>query len=177
MNSSSIGKALQICLITISALSLALASRDTLARSRMGSATVTTEANLPCFKIDNKEEKSRGPTSLKMLSISEITPDGAKNMWTLMFPNTSFGSPTYRLPENSCVRYGQVPTGAEASNARPLKMGKIYSVSFLGRPISPSDPTSRYSAKFCVLSAPSGGFHAIQLIGHEEACPAELPPK
>lgn len=142
----------------------------------MGSATVTTEANLPCFKIDNEEEKSRGPTSLKMLSISELTPDGAKNMWTLMFPNTSFGSPTYyQLPENGCVRYGQVPIGAEASDARPLKMGKIYSVSFLGRPISPSYPTSRYSARFCIFNAPSGGFHAFQLIGDREACPAELP--
>lgn len=143
----------------------------------MGSAMVITEVNLPCFKIENEEERLRGTTSLKMLSISEITPSGAKNMWTLMFPNTSFGSPTYRLPENSCVRYGQVPTGAEASDARPLEIGKIYSVSFLGRPLSPSDPTSRYSATFCVLSLPSGGFHAIQLKNDAKACPNKIPSK
>ena len=92
--------------------------------SRMGTAAVMTEAGLPCFKIASEEEHSRGPVSLKMLTISTPGPNGWKDVWTVMFPNASFGDPSYRLPNKGCVRYGKAPEGAESSDAAPLVAGK-----------------------------------------------------
>ena len=145
--------------------------------SRMGTAAVMTEAGLPCFKIASEEERSRGPVSLKMLTISTPGPNGWNNVWTVMFPNASFGDPSYRLPNKGCVRYGKAPEGAESSDAAPLIAGKVYGVSFLGRPPSASDPTSRYSADFCLLTAPAGGFQVVQLTNGKNTCAPEEKPR
>ena len=154
-----------------------LTAIDASAWSRMGRAAVMTEAGLPCFQIANEEERSRGPVSLKMLTISTPGPNGWKNVWMVMFPNASFGDPTYRLPDRGCVRYGKAPEGAESSDAAPLAAGKVYGVSFLGRPPSASDPTSRYSADFCLLTAPSGGYHVVQLTNGRNVCTPEEQPR
>ena len=158
---------------TLFFLRAALATIDASAWSRMGPAAVITEAGLPCFQIANEEERSRGPVSLKMLKISTPGPNCWKYVWTVMFPNASFGDPTYRLPSRGCVRYGKAPEGAESSDAAPLIAGKVYGVSFLGRPPSASDPTSRYSADFCLLMAASGGFHVVQLTNGKNTCAPE----
>lgn len=140
-----------------------LASMNAGATSRMGEAAVVTEEGLPCFKIADEEERKRGRTSLKMLIISEKSVDGWQDIWTVMFPNESFGDPAYRLPKNACLRYGQAPAGVEASDARPLQPGRIYDVFFMGRPPSASDPTSRYGTQFCVLATATDGLRAVQL--------------
>ncbi|MDN2679996.1 hypothetical protein [Janthinobacterium sp. SUN033] len=150
-----------------------LTAIDASAWSRMGPAAVITEAGLPCFQIANEEERSRSPVSLKMLTISTPGPNGWKNVWTVMFPNAAFGDPTYRLPNRGCVRYGKALEGAESSDAAPLVAGKVYGVSFLGRPSSASDPTSRYSADFCLLTAQAGGFHVLQLTNGKNTCASE----
>jgi len=142
---------------------LALASVHANATSRMGQAAVITEAGLPCFKIADEEEQTRGRTRLKMLTISEQTANGWQDIWIVMFPNESFGDPHYQLPKSACIRYGHAPAGVEASDATPLQAGKIYSVFFMGRPPSASDPTSRYGTKFCVLASSSGELRAVQL--------------
>ena len=154
-----------------------LTAIDASAWSRMGRAAVITEAGLPWFKIATEEERSRGPVSLKMLTISTPGPNGWNNVWTVMFPNASFGDPSYRLPNRGCVRYGKAPEGAESSDAVPLVAGKVYGVSFLGRPPSASDPTSRYSADFCLLTAASGGFQVIQLKNSKNTCAPEEKPR
>ncbi|WP_298407254.1 hypothetical protein [Janthinobacterium sp.] len=150
---------------------------DASAWSRTGTAAVMTEAGLPCFQIANEEERSRGPVSLKMLTISTPGPNGWNNAGTVMFPNASFGDPTYRLPDRGCVCYGKAPEGAESSDAAPLIAGKVYGVSFLGRPPSASDPTSRYSADFCLLTAPAGGFQVVQLTNGKNTCAPEEEPR
>lgn len=162
---------------TLLFLLAALTSVDVSAWSRMGRAAVMTEAGLPCFKIANEEERSRGPVSLKMLTISTPEPNGWKDVWTVMFPNASFGDPSYQLPNRGCVRYGKAPEGAESSDATPLVAGKVYGVSFLGRPPSASDPTSRYSADFCLLTAPAGGFQVVQLTNGNNTCASEKKPR
>lgn len=155
----------------------ALTSVNASAWSRMGTAAVMTEAGLPCFKIASEEERSRGPVSLKILTISTPGPNGWNNVWTVRFPNASFGDPSYRLPNRGCVRYGKAPEGAESSDAAPLIAGKVYGVSFLGRPPSASDPTSRYSADFCLLTAPAGGFQVVQLTNGKNTCAPEEKPR
>lgn len=140
-----------------------LASMNASATSRMGEAAVVTEEGLPCFKIADEEERKRGRTNLKMLIISEKSDDGWQDIWTVMFPNESFGDPTYRLPKSACIRYGHAPAGVEASDAKPLRQGTIYSVSFFGRPDSASDPTLGYGAAFCVLADIAGRLHAVQM--------------
>lgn len=165
------------CRHTLLFLLAALTSVDVSAWSRMGHAAVITEAGLPCFKIANEEERSRGPVRLKMLTISTPGPNGWENVWTVMFPNASFGDPAYRLPNRGCVRYGKAPEGAESSDATPLVAGKVYGVSFLGRPPSASDPTSRYSADFCLLTAPAGGFQVVQLTNGKANCASEAKPR
>ena len=162
---------------TLLFLLAALTNVNASAWSRMGTAAVMTEAGLPCFKIASEEERSRGPVSLKMLTISTPGPNGWKDVWTVMFPNASFGDPNYRLPNKGCVRYGKAPEGAESSDAAPLVAGKVYGVSFLGRPPSASDPTSRYSADFCLLTAASGGFQVIQLKNSKNTCAPEEKPR
>ena len=154
-----------------------LTTIDASAWSRMGRAAVITEAGLPCFKIASEEERSRGPVSLKMLTISTPGPNGWNNVRTVMFPNASFGDPSYRLPNRGCVPYGKAPEGAESSDAAPLIAGKVYGVSFLGRPPSASDPTSRYSADFCLLTAPAGGFQVVQLTNGKNTCAPEEKPR
>jgi hypothetical protein len=150
-----------------------LTTIDASAWSRIADAHVHSVNGMPCFQIANEEERSRGPVSLKMLTISTPGPNGWKDVWTVMFPNASFGDPTYRLPSRGCVRYGKAPEGAESSDAAPLIAGKVYGVSFLGRPPSASDPTSRYSADFCLLTAASGGFHVVQLTNGKNTCAPE----
>lgn len=150
-----------------------LTTIDASAWSRTGTAAVMTEAGLPCFQIASEEQRSSGPVSLKMLTISTPGPNGWKDVWTVMFPNASFGDHTYRLPDRGCVCYGKAPVGAESSDAAPLVAGKVYGVSLLGRPPSASDPTSRYSADFCLLMAPSGGFHVVQLTNGKNTCAPE----
>lgn len=142
---------------------LALASAHTNATSRMVQAAVITEAGLPCFKIADEEERVRGRTSLTMLTISEQTANGWQNIWMLMFRNESFGDPHYQLPKGACIRYGHAPVGVDASDAKPLQAGKIYSVFFMGRPPFASDPTSRYGTEFCMLTSSSGELRTVQL--------------
>lgn len=142
---------------------LVLASMPASATSRMGHAAVVTEAGLPCFKIADEEERKRGRTSLKMLIISEKSTEGWQDIWSVRFPNASFGDPDYRLPKNACIRYGHAPAGVDASDATPLRQNTIYSVFFMGRPPSASDPTSRYGTQFCVLATATDGLLAVQL--------------
>lgn len=148
------------CLLLTSML---LASMPASATSRMGTAAVVTEAGAPCFKIAEEEERSRGKTSLKRLFISEQRPKDWETIWVATFPNASPGDPDYQLPNNGCLRYGDVPAGVDASSAKPLQPGKTYSVAFMGRPPSSSDPTSFYGAQFCVLADGAGGLRAVQL--------------
>ena len=161
---------------------LVLASMPASATSRMGEAEVITEAGLPCFKIADEEERKRGRTSLKMLIISEKSTGGWQDIWAVRFPNASFGDPDYRLPKNACIRYGHAPAGVEASDARPLRQNTIYSVFFMGRPPSGSDPTSRYGTQFCVLATATDGLRAVQLT-HDTStsmdpdCARHAPPK
>lgn len=51
-------------------------SMNAAAWSRMGPTAVIMEAGLPCFKISKEEERSRGPVSLKMLTISKSEQNG-----------------------------------------------------------------------------------------------------
>lgn len=144
-------------------ISLLLASMPASATSRMGAAAVVTEAGAPCFRIAQEEERSRGKTRLKRLFISEQRPSDWETIWVVTFPNASPGDPDYQLPNNGCLRYGDVPAGVEASQAKALQPGKTYSVGFMGRPPSASDPTSLYDAQFCVLADGAGGLRAVQL--------------
>lgn len=150
-------------------MSLGLHARAT---SRIADAEISSVNGTPCFTISQKEEKRNGQPLLGALSISDLSEKPAVGVWSFYMT----GGKKVPLSSKSCLRYADLPQGANGMPAPELQTGRVYSIFLNGRPNDPSDPTYGYMGKFCIV-ATSTGERQIIAIGsdtpawRQDSCP------
>ena len=142
------------------------------ATSRIADADISAVNGTPCFTISQKEEKRNGQPLLGALSISDLSEKPAVGVWSFYMT----GGKKVPFSSKSCLRYGDLPQGANGMPAPELQTGRVYSIFLNGRPNDPSDPTYGYMGKFCIV-ATSTGERQIIAIGsdtpawRQDSCP------
>jgi len=116
------------------------------ATSRIADAEISSIDGVPCFTISQKEESRNGQPLLGALSISDLSEKPVVRVWSFYMT----GGKKVPLSSKSCLRYGDLPQGANGMPAPELQTGWVYSVFLNGRPDDPSDPTYGYRGKFCI---------------------------
>ena len=122
------------------------------ATSRIADAEISAVNGTPCFTISQKEEKRNGQPLLGALSISDLSEKPVVGVWSFYMT----GGKKVPLSSKSCLRYGDLPQGANGMPAPELQTGRVYSIFLNGRPNDPSDPTYGYMGKFCIVATPAG---------------------
>ena len=130
-------------------MSLGLHARAT---SRIADAEISSVNGTPCFTISQKEEKRNGQPLLGALSISDLSEKPAVGVWSFYMT----GGKKVPLSSKSCLRYADLPQGANGMPAPELQTGRVYSIFLNGRPNDPSDPTYGYMGKFCIVTTATG---------------------
>ena len=137
-------------------MSLGLHARAT---SRIADAEISSVNGTPCFTISQKEEKRNGQPLLGALSISDLSEKPAVGVWSFYMT----GGKKVPLSSKSCLRYGDLPQGANGMPAPELQTGRVYSIFLNGRPNDPSDPTYGYMGKFCIVATATGERNIIAI--------------
>lgn len=132
------------------------------ATSRIADAEISSVNGTPCFTISQTEEKRNGQPLLGALSISDLSEKPAVGVWSFYMT----GGKKVPLSSKSCLRYGDLPQGANGMSAPELQTGRVYSIFLNGRPNDPADPTYGYMGKFCIV-ATSAGERKIIAIGSD----------
>jgi len=141
--------------------------------SRIANAHIHSVNGIPCFSITKKEEARNGLPFLGALMVSDMSVQPVKEVWGFSLP------PEMALPirASTCIRYGNLHTGATGIRAEKLMPGHFYSVFLNGSPKDPSDPTYGYQGKFCVRATADGGQQVIPINSDmqawiDEVCPS-----
>ena len=145
-------KAKKIYLAAISSVLLSSISLEVSARSRIADAEVSSVDGVPCFTISQKEESRNGQPLLGALSISDLSEKPVVGVWSFYMT----GGKKVPLSSKSCLRYGDLPQGANGMPAPELQTGRVYSIFLNGRPNDPADPTYGYMGKFCIVATATG---------------------
>ena len=122
------------------------------ATSRIADADISSVNGTPCFTISQTEEKRNGQPLLGALSISDLSEKPVVGVWSFYMT----GGKKVPLSSKSCLRYGDLPQGANGMPAPELQTGRVYSIFLNGRPNDPSDPTYGYMGKFCIVATATG---------------------
>lgn len=128
--------------------------------SSIPQASVRTVDGAPCFAAP-ETEATRGGIRVSGLLVSEresarfdVLPE---QMW--QFESVP-SAPAIELASGQCVRYGDVPNGAQAAHAaKPLVPHRVYVVFLNGKPPKASSVLG-YRAEFCMKPAASGRLEA-----------------
>ena len=149
-----------------------LTAIDASAWSRIADALIHSVNGMPCFSITKKEEARNGLPFLGALMVSDMSVQPVKEVWGFSLP------PDMPLPirASTCIRYGNVPTGATGIRAGKLIPGHFYSVFLNGRPKDPSDPTYGYQGKFCVKATAADGQQVIPISSDMQEWRTEICP-
>ncbi|WP_332859732.1 hypothetical protein [Janthinobacterium svalbardensis] len=127
-------------------------SLHTRATSRIADAEISSIDGVPCFTISQKEESRNGQPLLGALSISDLSEKPAVGVWSFYMT----GGKKVPLSSKSCLRYGDLPQGANGMPSPELQTGRVYSIFLNGRPNDPADPTYGYMGKFCIVATATG---------------------
>ena len=160
------------CRHTLLFLLATLTSVDASAWSRMAEAHIRSVNGMPCFSITKKEEARNGLPFLGALMVSDMSVQPVKEVWGFSLPPDM----ALAIRASTCIRYGNLPTGATGIRAEKLIPGHFYSVFLNGRPKDPSDPTYGYQGKFCVKATAAGAQQVIPINSGmqawiDEVCP------
>lgn len=145
------------------------------ATSRIADAEINSVNGTPCFTISQTEEKRNGQPLLGALSISDLSEKPVVGVWSFYMT----GGKKVPLSSKICLRYGDLPQGANGMPAPELQTGRVYSIFLNGRPNDPADPTYGYMGKFCIVATVTGE-RKIIAIGSDtpawkkDSCPEHL---
>lgn len=135
-----------------------------MAMSGIGNAVILESRGLPCFTIEENSGTKDG-LHLSSLVVSELTSrpgeQSPDELWG--FSNKS-GSPMTISPQD-CIRYGELPAGAELRAEKKLAPYHVYGVSIGARPKDRN--IIGYMGEFCVKPAADGSA-SVQVISRKK---------
>lgn len=136
----------------------ALSAAGCTAASRVGTAIVTQDGDLPCFALPVDAETRAAPVRLQALAVTF----GERADWRSLPPTAwafRIAPPGTALDvtQAHCLRYGELPARAEAAAAaQALVPGRVYRLQINARPRDGDSPTLGYEASFCLNPGAAG---------------------
>lgn len=127
---------------------VAVLAANACATSRMGETDIRQEEGTPCFTITKKEENRARTARLMALSVYDISVKPVTEVWKFALPVAMF----MPISSETCIHYGQLPSGADGIKALPLVAGRVYEVFLNVKLVDTTDPTFGYMGKFCLLT-------------------------
>jgi hypothetical protein len=129
--------------------------------STIGTVRLTQVDDQPCFSVEDTVANRRNPPLLHAVGVSDVEQKPSKEVWGFSTSTTS----QLVLHPNSCIQYGQLPSGAElVTPPAKLDFGRVYDVFINASPRVPSNSIFIHNVKFCLIKGAAGTakVHEIQ---------------